>query len=126
MVNPNDYVMHENPVWRDRSNFIIDAEIPEEDRPRRFEQLFTRKLAKDLFEICCIPFFLYDVALGDVVRTLLEGDRKYVVDRVVEASGRYVFRVLFSGFSGPPCDELSLWCRNLGQRSSGIPQPCLP
>ena len=41
------------------------------------------------FEVCCIPFFLYDVSLGDVVAT----NPDYVLDRVVRASGRYTFRV---------------------------------
>jgi hypothetical protein len=30
---------------------------------RKFEQLFVKQLADDRFEICCIPFFVYDIAL---------------------------------------------------------------
>jgi hypothetical protein len=95
MAVPSEFVLHEQPVWRDRSNFIINAELPEKDRPRRFEQLFAREVGEDRFEVCCIPFFVYDIALGDVVRTAPKGDRKYVVSGVAERSGRYVFRIWF-------------------------------
>jgi hypothetical protein len=45
--------------------------------------------------LCCIPFFLYDIALGDVVRTSAQGDRRYVLESVVSPSGRHVFGVWF-------------------------------
>lgn len=51
------------------------AELPEKDRPRRFEQLFAKQIGDDRFEICCTPFFLFDVALGDIVVTSPKGDR---------------------------------------------------
>jgi hypothetical protein len=103
--DPSDYVLHQAPIWRSRANFIIDAELPEPDRPRRFEQLFARQIAESRFEVCCIPFFPYDVALGDIVVTGLGGDGKYVVEEVVEWSGRYVFRVWF-GNSFHPRDPI--------------------
>jgi len=113
MTDANEFVVHQDPVWRERSNFIINAELPEKDRPRRFEQLFAKQVGEDRFEICCIPFFVYDIALGDVVVTLPKGDRKYVVDKVVEPSGRYVFRVWF-GESFHPRDEIAAELRGLG------------
>lgn len=83
---------HDEPVWRERANFIINAPLPEEGR---FEQLWTRQLGENLFEVCCIPFFLYDVALGDTVETAPQGDRQYVLSRVRQRAGRYVFRAFF-------------------------------
>lgn len=83
---------HSEPVWKDRANFIVNAELPE---PDRLEQLWTRQLSDNTFEVCCIPFFLYDVALGDVVETQPRGSRTYVLSKVVKPSGRYVFRVHF-------------------------------
>lgn len=80
--------IHSDPVWRDRANFIIGAPLPEE---RRAEQLWAQQVGDQQFEICCIPFFLYDVALGDVVET----DAGFDLVRVVRPSGRYVFRVWF-------------------------------
>lgn len=80
--------VHRAPVWRDRSDFVIGALLPEEGRA---EQLWARQVGDRRFEICCIPFFLYDVALGDVVET----DAELNFRGVVERSGRFVFRVWF-------------------------------
>ena len=48
-------VVHEGLVWRERSNFFINAALPGEDD--RFEQLWVRRVADSRFEWCCIPFF---------------------------------------------------------------------
>jgi hypothetical protein len=80
--------VHANPVWRDRSNFIIRVLLPD---LAASEQLWARKLSDHEFEICCIPFLTYGIALGDVVET----DEDYNVQRVVRSSGRSVFRIWF-------------------------------
>lgn len=113
MTAAREFVVHQAPVWRERSNFIISAELPEKDRPRRFEQLFARQLADDRFEVCCIPFFVHDLALGDIVVTSSKADREYVVKSVAEPSGRYVFRV-WLGESSQPGDEIADEMRALG------------
>lgn len=113
MTDASEFVVHENPVWRDRSNFIIHAELPETDRTRKFEQLFVKQLADDRFEVCCIPFFVYGIALGDVVATSPKDERKYVVTEVAKSSGRYVFRVWF-GESFHPRDEVAEELKALG------------
>ena len=87
MTEPTD-VIHPEPVWRERADFIIGAPLLEEGRA---EQLWARQVEDHLFEICCIPFFVFDVALGDVVETNAHHD---IVD-VVQRSGRFVFRVWF-------------------------------
>lgn len=94
------FVVHEAPVWRDRSNFIINADLPPNESSKEYEQLWARRLSEDEFEICCIPFFLYDVALGDVVRTVPRDRWKFILDAVTRPSGRYVFRVWLGQFSG--------------------------
>ena len=61
------------------TDFIIGAPLPEAGRA---EELPARRLDEPLsFEICCILFFPYDVALGDVVQT----DVGYEFARVVRA-----------------------------------------
>jgi hypothetical protein len=80
--------IHDAPIWRDRANFVIGAPLREKGRA---EQLWVRQVSDRRFEICCIPFFVYDVALGDVVET----DANYDLARVMERSGRFVFRVWF-------------------------------
>lgn len=91
--------VHPAPAWRDRANFIIGAALQKDEGT---EQLWARQLDERRFEICCIPFFLYDMALGDTVET----DEHYQVIRVVEPSGRFVFRVWF-GESSYPRDEVA-------------------
>ena len=92
--------VHQDPVWRERSNFITAAPIPD-GGDIETEQLWARK-DDDGLEICCIPFFVYDLALGDVVET----DDDYLVRQVVRQSGRFVFRVWF-GESFHPRDEIA-------------------
>ena len=84
MSVPEEFVVHHEPAWQHRSDFIINAMLPEDGR---FEELWVRKITDDTFEICCIPFFLYDVALGDVVRTHVADGREFSFDGVLEPSG---------------------------------------
>jgi hypothetical protein len=102
-------VVHSDPVWRERADFIIGAPLHEEGRA---EQLWARRLDEPLlFEICCIPFFLYDVALGDVVQT----DASSELARVVEPSGRFVFRAWF-GDPFHPRQEIADQLDDIGGR----------
>lgn len=96
-VADQDVVVHLSPVWRDRANFIIHADIQAEGLPRRFEQLWARQLADSRFLVCCIPFFVYDLALGDEVET----DAQYLMQRIVNPSGRYTFRAWFGDSTHP-------------------------
>lgn len=113
-MNPADqFIVHPNPVWREKSNFIIDGELREADRPQRFEQLIARQIDGNCFEICCIPFFIYDLALGDIVGTEPKDGRKYVVSRLIKSSGRYVFRVWFGDSFCPP-DSVASDLRAMG------------
>lgn len=98
---PGDYeARHNEPVWRSRANFVIAADIASNPDKREWEQLWARKLSETRFEICCIPFFAYDLALGDEVET--DGD--HVLRRVAKPSGHSTFRVWF-GHSADPGDR---------------------
>lgn len=101
--------VHREPVWRDRSNFIIATSIEPDKCGMSTEQLWARRVDGRLFELCCIPFFAYDLALGDVV----EVDSDYMVSRVSKPSGRFVFRAWF-GESFHPRDEVSAELESLG------------
>jgi len=120
-MTDRDFVVHCNPVWRGRADFVIRADIEVQDSPRRFEQLWAQQLEEERFEICCIPFFVYDLALGDEVET----DSKYLIRTVLRASGRSTFRVWFGqsrhsedreavvdSLRGPGC-ELESYSNNL-------------
>jgi hypothetical protein len=110
-VKEQDFVVHLSPVWRERADFIIRADIEEKDSPRRFEQLWARQVGERRFEVCCIPFFVYDLALGDEVET----DPEYVIRSVVKPSGGYTFRAWFGDSSYAAArDEVVDVLRDLG------------
>jgi hypothetical protein len=105
MTEPKE-VIHPEPIWRDRADFIIGAPLSEAGRA---EQLWARRVDGHLFEICCIPFFVFDLALGDLVET----DGGYNIVGVVQHSGRSVFRVWF-GESFRPRQEIADQLSDLG------------
>ena len=85
---------HLNPVWRNRADFIISIvvpPIPPLPDGIYWEQLWARQIEDRKFEICCIPSFAFDLALGDIVET----DKEYMVSRVVERSGYFTIRIWF-------------------------------
>ena len=92
-------LVHLNPVWREKANFIIGAKcMPRKDSDSRcWEQLWSRQITDNHFEVCCIPFFVYDLALGDEVET----DSNYLIVQVVKPSGHYTFRVWFGDSPEP-------------------------
>ncbi len=89
---PGDYVaVHENPAWRDKSDFIIRAYLDENEGQCEWEQLWVKRIGPRSFSLCCIPFFAYNIALGDEVET----NADFVVQRVLNASGQLTFRAWF-------------------------------
>jgi hypothetical protein len=84
---------HPSPIWRDRSNFVFAAFLGINDGRAEWEQLWGYKLAPKRFILCCIPFFVRNVALGDEVET----DDDFVLQKVICRSGQVTFRVWFGG-----------------------------
>jgi hypothetical protein len=89
-ISARSVVVHESPIWRDRANYIFRAAIPDPTPTASIEQLWGRKHGS-LVEVCCIPYYLYDVKLGDLVSLSDQG----VLESVVEDRGHSTFRVLF-------------------------------
>lgn len=112
LFRAGDYeATHENPVWRDKANFIIAVYLGEKDGRSEWEQLWARRLDDRRFSICCIPFFAFDLALGDEVET----DESYVLTRVVKSSENYTFRVWFGNSKKPEIrKEVEAHCTGLG------------
>jgi hypothetical protein len=94
----DDVKVHVHPVWRDKADFMLNMKIDSEDGALRYEQLWVKRHGEELFEICCIPFFLYDLALGDKVR-VAEQDGRRVMEGAVEFSGHHTFRAWFGDSS---------------------------
>ena len=88
---------HSQPAWADRADSTIHARLEDDYGGIRFEELAVREVEEDVFEICCIPFFVYDVAMGDHVEAT--PDAEEVVERLLRTvttpSPNYTFRVAF-------------------------------
>ncbi|UKA62759.1 DUF4265 domain-containing protein [Arthrobacter sp. FW306-04-A] len=82
---------HPTPVRRAVPSFMLRAVVDDVGGGDSFEQLWTERVGDDRFELSCIPFFAYDMALGDVVRA--EAATGYVIQSVVQRSGNGVVRV---------------------------------
>lgn len=83
---------HANPVCRPTSSFMLRVSLDDiEGGGDNYEQLWTRRVGEDRFELCCIPFFAYDLALGDVVYADAATD--YLIRSVEQRSGNGVVRV---------------------------------
>lgn len=89
---PGDYeAIHRSPIWREKADFVFAAHIGTNGDKNEWEQLWGKKTGRNTFMLCCIPFFVYDIALGDEV----EVDADLVAQRVTKSGGQTTFRVWF-------------------------------
>jgi hypothetical protein len=85
--------VHPDGLWRDRADFVLGARLDDvPGHPDAWEQLWARRVG-DFFEICCIPFFAYDLALGDVVAI----DEDLRITGVRASGGHRTFRLTLDG-----------------------------
>lgn len=80
---------HKVPAWRQKADFIIRADLANHGMPGRSEQIWARKIDVYTFEICCVPFFTYGFALGDIVETNAE----YTILKIAEKRGHMSLRI---------------------------------
>lgn len=98
-----DYIaVHQEPVWRESSNFVFHAHMGVKEGRNEWEQLWGKKIALNRVTLCCIPFFLYDVAIGDEVSLTHDN----VLAEVVQRSGQVTFRVWFEVAAKSCRDEI--------------------
>jgi Domain of unknown function (DUF4265) len=90
----DDWKVHQTPVWKDRADFIINTIVEQEPDGRKvWEQLWSEQTDENLFRLCCIPFFVYELNLGDEFETHNEGGQRHVVNRIVRCSEHYTLLV---------------------------------
>ena len=92
-----DVITHEDPAWRYRANFIISGRLDSDAVKSGFvwEQLWAKELGENIFELCCIPFFLYGFALGDIVETRPVEQKEFVVAERLKTKGHFTLRIWF-------------------------------
>ena len=105
------YRTHLAPVWREKADFIINASIPDDES--HLEQLWTRRLDSERLEICCIPFSLYGIALGDVISFTVDDERGFLLHEKLAEAGRFVLRAYVP-------DDRSVVQRDLHDRLSEL------
>lgn len=79
---------HPRAVWGSRSDAAVAVTVPGE--PGVLELLAVRRVAAGRYEVCCLPFLLYEICLGDVV-DVDEATRE--ITATVTDAGRFLFRV---------------------------------
>jgi hypothetical protein len=83
--------LHYFPAWGGKADSIVQVAY-EFDGQRRWEHLPARRIDDGRYEICCIPFFVHGVALGDEVSTSgSQADAVFV--EVSRRSGYFVYRL---------------------------------
>ena len=82
-------IQHEEPVHGDKATGVLPFGL-DDDLESRLELLPVQQLTTDTYEICAIPFFLYEVMLGDVLRVEDLENRRY---RVLHSSEYFGFRL---------------------------------
>src|SRR4051794_33643503 len=90
-----EIAVHAEPLLRAKANFLIQIDLEPFGMPGRTEQLWVRRLDGETFEVCCLPFFPYGIALGDVIAARPDEADRVVFDRVVQKSGHRLLRFAF-------------------------------
>lgn len=92
-----DYIaVHRNPIWHEKSNFMIRAYLENNEGRNEWEQIWAKKIDEKKFLVCCIPFFAYNIALGDEVIT----DENYVIRNTIKNSEYFTHRIWFDASGG--------------------------
>jgi hypothetical protein len=95
------FFIHQEPVCRSQANYVIQIAIPGEPETPEFEQLWTSSQQDGSHIVCCIPFVLYGISLGDRIQKLSDGSF-----RILDPSGRIAIRVWMADSSAREKSDL--------------------
>ena len=103
LFKPGDFfAAHLEPIWRERSDFIISYLLSSDEDGGSWEQIWAQQVSEKKFIVCCIPFFAYNLNLGDEV--LVDDDNTIL--KVVKKSSMMTFRVWLKDAPGKAVAEL--------------------
>lgn len=96
-----DTITHDFAVWRNKADFVLAVKLTNENVPKpwKWEQIWAREVESNVFEVCCIPFFAYGLALGDLVDTHSIEKKEYVIKSILKSSNIQTVRIWFSEFT---------------------------
>lgn len=86
------YITHDAPVRRSEQNYIAMVDLEPFGFAASMEQIWLTSLSESTFQVSCVPFRAYGIALNDGVELDPLGRQ---VTRVVQKSGHRVFRAFF-------------------------------
>ncbi|MFD4941402.1 DUF4265 domain-containing protein [Streptomyces sp. NPDC058239] len=92
MSSQVSFIVHDEPVIRPDQAYIAVADLAPFGFPGQMEQIWLRPLGDKKYEVCCLPFRVYGLAMGDVVSLDAEARN---VNGIVRHSGNRVFRIFF-------------------------------
>jgi len=85
--NNISYKIHHKPAWREKADSIVNARIETSSEEVIYESLWAKQLQHNLYQVCCIPYFIYDLSIGDIFEADLGKRGGLVFKNVVESSG---------------------------------------
>ena len=86
---------HPGAQWLGMADVAIYVDLTEHELEGSWEQVPCKMIDEDRFQVCCIPFFTYNLALGDIVTAGAAGDNFPTFQKVIERSGYWTIRVSF-------------------------------
>jgi hypothetical protein len=92
MSSPVSFIVHDEPAVRPDQAYIAMVDLTPFGFPSQMEQIWLRPLGGEKYEVCCLPFRVYGLAIGDVVS--LDAEARNVKE-IVRHSGNRVFRIFF-------------------------------
>jgi hypothetical protein len=107
MADGSDFDEHPSKAttWRD-GDFVVHPDAAAEDAtvwaflhdgPVQWEGLLARRIAEDRARLAAIPFWAFNLDLGDEVSLQTAPTGALVIDDVVADGGNHTYRVFFAG-----------------------------
>lgn len=94
---------HPFPAREERGNTIIHALVEESPAEALWEELWVRDLGSNMFEVCCIPLWVRNLSIGDIVAATPDSKKGWILKEVIQPSGDCTFRIWFAE---PPAEEV--------------------
>jgi Domain of unknown function (DUF4265) len=89
------FVRHNEPLWSNRVDFFIHADLDADGMVNCSEQLAVRSVGHHRFEICCLPFYCYGLSVGDIVQAVESADGRLVSGPLTQDGGNGLVRAAF-------------------------------
>lgn len=86
--NSNFVAIHINPSWRKKANYIFRCILESNSDSLEYEQMWGQKIENGNIILCCIPFFVEGLALGDIVKV----DENGIFVELLQESGNITIR----------------------------------